>query len=196
MKEVRRWSDAALRAREQAGLSADELPLSVILAIVHVESGGDPAAHRPESQFYGLTQVGALAAIDGGLIRRDEYDQMRAAVKAAQTPDERKAARRALSAWRKRAAAPALDPDAALLTFCRCVKRYKARTHYDGASILEGIAIMWKGGAGSAADVRDDIEAGVDIEEAMRLREADPHNAIPSLREYVRRARAAHAIYD
>lgn len=172
--DVTRWSAAALRARDAAGLDADELPLSVILAIIDVESDGDPTAHRLNAQFYGLTQVGALAAIDGGLIPE---------------PPER------TSAWRRVAAAPALDPDLALLAFCRCVKRYLSRTHYDGVSILEGVAVMWKGGAGTARKVRDDVRGGADLESAMHAREVADKNPIPRLREYVRRARVAHELY-
>lgn len=193
--DVTRWSAAALKARERAGLDADELPLSVILAIVDVESDGDPTAHRLNAQFYGLTQVGALAAIDGGLISSDEYDQLRADIKAAKGAEARTAAKHALSDWRRRAAAPAMNPDAALLTFCRCVKRYKKYTHYKGASILEGVAIMWKGGAGTAERVRDDVRGGADPEDAMLAREVAPRHTIPRLREYVRRARVAHALY-
>lgn len=40
---------------------------ATILALIHVESSGDPAARRPGSQFYGLLQMGRLAAVDAGL---------------------------------------------------------------------------------------------------------------------------------
>lgn len=194
-ENVTRWADEARIARERAGLSADELPLSVILAIVHVESGGNPKARRPDSQYYGLTQVGALAAIDGGLIKANEYNQLRADLRAAKGQEARDAARAALSTWRKRAAQSAFDPDRALLTFCQCVARYKSRTHYQGISILEGVAVMWKGGAGTASKVRADIRGGAPLEDALHAREVDADNPIPRLREYVERAREAHPLY-
>jgi hypothetical protein len=39
----------------------------VILALIDVESAGDPEAHRKGSQFYGLLQMGKMAGLDVGI---------------------------------------------------------------------------------------------------------------------------------
>jgi hypothetical protein len=43
---------------------------ATVLALIAVESAGNPSAHRPLSQFYGLLQMGKNAGIDAGF--RDE----------------------------------------------------------------------------------------------------------------------------
>lgn len=175
LPDVLRWADSARVARSLAGLTAQELPTSVILAIVHVESAGDPSARRPRSQYHGLTQVGWAAAVDADLVRQPEG-----------------LSGTALADWRRDAAAPALHPDTALAALCKIVARYKSRTLYDGVTPIEGVAILWKGGAGTARRVQGSVRAGTRLEQAMLAEEAK----IPSLREYVRRARAAQIAYS
>lgn len=51
-------------------LTESKLPVPVMLAIVQVESEGDPTAHRVGSQFYGLTQVGRAVAAETGTDRK------------------------------------------------------------------------------------------------------------------------------
>lgn len=43
---------------------------TAVLALIHVESAGDPDAHREGSQFHGLLQMGRLAGIDAGMADR------------------------------------------------------------------------------------------------------------------------------
>lgn len=43
-----------------------DFPVDVVLALIHVESSGDPNARRPGSQFCGLLQMGRMAGIDVG----------------------------------------------------------------------------------------------------------------------------------
>ena len=113
--QVARWRAQAEHARAQAGLSEQEVPTAALLAIIHVESLGQPDARREGSQYHGLTQVGWAAAIDGGIISREPYDKLIIGLKAAATPEQREAARKRLSRWKRDAAKPALDPDVALL---------------------------------------------------------------------------------
>jgi len=190
--QVTRWSAQAEQARAKAGLTEQEVPLAALLAIIHVESLGQPDAHREGAQYYGLTQVGWAAAIDGGIISREPYDKLRKAQHAV-TDEERSKARAALSRWKRTAAKVALDPDQALLALCRCIQRYKSRVLYAGVSPIEGIAIMWKAGAGSSRIVQADLRAGKSLEQALIAREKA---GIPNVREYVRRANAAAKLYS
>jgi hypothetical protein len=191
--QVARWRAQAEHARAQAGLSEQEVPTEALLAIIHVESLGQPDAHREGAQYYGLTQVGWAAAIDGGILSREPYDRLRAAVAAATTDEERTKARAALSRWKRTAAKVALDPDLALLALCRCIARYKSRVLYAGVTPIEGVAIMWKAGAGSSRIVQADLRAGKSLEQALIARE---RAGIPNVREYIRRANAAAKLYS
>lgn len=191
--QVARWRAQAEHARAQAGLSEQEVPIAALLAIIHVESLGQPDARREGSQYYGLTQVGWAAAIDGGIISREPYDKLLKELKAARTPEQREAARKRLSRWKRDAAKPALDPDQALLALCRCIQRYKSRVLYAGVTPIEGIAIMWKAGAGSSRVVQADLRAGKSLEQALIAREK---SGIPNVREYIRRANAASKLYS
>ena len=170
--QVSRWRAHAERARAQAGLSEQEVPIAALLAIIHVESLGDPKAHREGAQYYGLTQVGWAAGIDGGIIEEPPARTRR---------------------WKKTAAKVALDPDLALLALCRCIARYKSRVLYAGVTPIEGIAIMWKAGAGSSRVVQADLRAGKTLEQALIARE---QSGIPNVREYIRRANAAYSLYE
>jgi len=44
---------------------------ALFLAFIHIESDGDPAAHRPRSQYYGLLQMGTAASTDVGVVNKD-----------------------------------------------------------------------------------------------------------------------------
>lgn len=43
--------------REDVGLTPEQVPTDVILALIHVESAGDAHAHRKRSRYYGLLQI-------------------------------------------------------------------------------------------------------------------------------------------
>jgi hypothetical protein len=178
---VIRWADAARAARDAAGLSPEDLPLSVILALVHVESAGDPTARRPGSQFHGLLQIGWSAAIDGGLVRDPRTGR---AWPPSWTPSQ-------AAAWRREAARPALDPELALGAFCRIVARYRGRTLYPHVTPLDGVAILWKGGAGTARTVQTAVQRGTPLSAALATAEA----TVPRLTLYVERARTARLRY-
>lgn len=65
--DVARWRPAIHEARLAAGVRADYYPDDIVLALIDVESDGDDEAHRPQSQFHGLLQMGRYAGIDVGL---------------------------------------------------------------------------------------------------------------------------------
>lgn len=48
-------------------VSHSEADPRAILALIHVESKGDPCAHRARSQYHGLLQMGRLAGVDAGM---------------------------------------------------------------------------------------------------------------------------------
>ena len=52
---------------------------------------------------------------------------------------------------------------------------------------------MWKAGAGSSRVVQADLRAGKSLEQALIARE---QSGIPNVREYIRRANAALALYS
>lgn len=64
---VTRWTAEVEQQRAARNLTATQLPTAVVLALIHVESAGDPSAHRPRSQFHGLLQMGRPAGLDVGL---------------------------------------------------------------------------------------------------------------------------------
>lgn len=49
-----------------AEILVPEVPGEIVLALIAVESAGNPSAHRDNSQFYGLMQMGRMAGIDVG----------------------------------------------------------------------------------------------------------------------------------
>lgn len=66
-EKVEYWRAALYPIRLSMGLKRCDYPDAVILALIHVESDGDAAAHRSGSQYYGLLQMGRLAGIDAGI---------------------------------------------------------------------------------------------------------------------------------
>lgn len=56
-KRVLSWADTVHEQLERFGLG-DQVHVVDVLALIHVESGGDPFAHRAGSQFRGLLQIG------------------------------------------------------------------------------------------------------------------------------------------
>lgn len=61
------WITQIEGARVNVGVTAEQYPTPVLLALIEIESGGDPEAHRPGSQFYGLLQMGRMAGLDVGI---------------------------------------------------------------------------------------------------------------------------------
>lgn len=56
-ERVERYRSLIEQIREDVGATPAEIPTDVILALIHVESAGDPHARRPRSRFYGLLQI-------------------------------------------------------------------------------------------------------------------------------------------
>lgn len=67
-KQVSRWRPIIHEVRELLGLDESAYPDDVVLALIDVESDGDPNAQKFEgTQFHGLLQMGRPAGIDTGL---------------------------------------------------------------------------------------------------------------------------------
>lgn len=146
------WLPAIREIREDLGLSECVYPDAVILALIDVESGGDPFAHREGSKFWGLLQMGPPAAKDVGLEDVSDLDG---------------------------------DGEAAIEACLRLLDRYEDR--HDGDP--RRIAVLWKGGAGTARTVEERLVAGIDLRRAMIY--ASEKHRVPRLVEYVRRFQAA-----
>ena len=63
MKDVKRWGC-------DINQICPDYKQATVLALIAVESAGNPSAHRDRSQFYGLLQMGRAAGSDAGF--RDE----------------------------------------------------------------------------------------------------------------------------
>lgn len=63
---VKAWLPAIRKIRTDLGLDERQYPDWLVLALIDIESDGDPSAHRPNSQFYGLLQIGKKNAADLG----------------------------------------------------------------------------------------------------------------------------------
>ena len=68
--QVSRWLDDIQAAKRTMGLAQVTYPDDLVLALIEVESAGDENAHRTNSQFHGLLQMGALAGEDAGFEQR------------------------------------------------------------------------------------------------------------------------------
>lgn len=66
-QSVARWRPIIHEVRELLGIRPDTYPDDVVLALIDVESDGDPEAEKFDgSQFHGLLQMGRYAGIDTG----------------------------------------------------------------------------------------------------------------------------------
>lgn len=54
---VQQWAPMIEDIREDLGITPAEIPTDVMLALIHVESAGDPQARRKRSRYYGLLQI-------------------------------------------------------------------------------------------------------------------------------------------
>lgn len=166
-KNVTQWADEIQQIAHEEGESVSSDFIAIGLALIMVESAGDPEARRPRSQFYGLLQQGRYASLDLG--------------------------------WedRGRRTAERLHGNGvlAIRSWYQLLQRYASRWEYDGAPHHLTIAVLWKGGAGTARRIRDKIQReGVGIWEACRWIETHPNRAwrIPNLTEYLRRTDRHH----
>lgn len=63
---VARWLPEIRQTRRDRGLTEDQYPDELVLALIEVESTGDPEANRDNSEYHGLLQMGQDAALDLG----------------------------------------------------------------------------------------------------------------------------------
>lgn len=118
------------------------VPADVVLALIHVESSGDPGARKSDkSQFYGLLQAGRAVGIDVGM--RD------LGVKTTANLHN--------------------NPQAALRTFSALVSRYESVTKVDGVMDPKRVALLWKAGVGFTKDVNALCSTGVEWDEAIAM---------------------------
>lgn len=171
-RNVTRWADELEAEALERGLDPD-LWVPAGLAEIAVESAGNPKAHRPGSQFWSLLQFGRLAGIDAGL------------------PDRGRNTSKPLHG----------DGERAIALWVKVVLRYKARVFYGDERVPPhvGIAILWKGGAGTARRVKDYLAKHQDrsLEQALKWIEKHPNPRcrIPNMLLYVQRIQKQHPIY-
>lgn len=128
-----------------AEIHVPNIPPAVVLALVHVESSGDPAARKrtKDSQFYGLLQMGKGAGIDVGF--RDLGIRTTKPLHG--------------------------NGVAALKAFSALMTRYADRIKdpKTGEPSPERVALLWKAGAGFTSSVNALVAAGVAWDEAVKM---------------------------
>lgn len=68
---IKQWIPVIEGVRTDYGLTADQYPTWILLSLIQIESAGNEHAHRSNSQYYGLLQIGHSAAAD--VNRRNTY---------------------------------------------------------------------------------------------------------------------------
>lgn len=142
--QVARWgADGALdEARQRAGVTAEQYPDDVLLAIIQVESGGNPAARRQNkktgkyAEYCGLVQIGHKNAADVNHAKNTDF--LGAGV------NDREVGVKSLE------------------HFIRYQEKYKGRHNYNP----DKMAIAWKAGPGSLSRYNE-REARGDSPEAL-----------------------------
>lgn len=82
-ENVKRWQPVIQRVRaDDVNLSPQQYPDWVVLALIDIESDGDPSARREGSQYYGLLQIGEDNAADVGATNSDFDGDGRASIRA------------------------------------------------------------------------------------------------------------------
>lgn len=161
--DVTRHLAAIEAARVRVGLTPSQIGLPTVLALIAVESAGDPEARKTHvySEFWGLLQMGRMAGIDVGLEDRgvDTADVVHG------------------------------DPDRALELFMRYQDRYEARHDWTPHKM----AVVWKGGPGTARTYNEALADG--MSRAAALKHAEDEHSIHNLREYLRRFRGQLHVY-
>lgn len=67
-KIVKGWLPLIRRVRQDLGLTEEQYSDDTVMALIQIESGGDPYKHRDNSQFYGLLQIGTDNGAEADLI--------------------------------------------------------------------------------------------------------------------------------
>ena len=148
-------------------IEVKNVPASVVMALIHVESSGDPSARKSDkSQFYGLLQAGRAVGIDVGM------------------RDMGRETSRKLNG----------DGPAALRTFSALVHRYEERCRdADGNLDPLRVALLWKAGAGFVRDVNALLTTGVEWDEAIDM-VAEVKGFSPV--EYLEWFKTAHGVWS
>lgn len=166
---VAQWADELQEVRQEMELGWDSYPIALGLAFISVESNGVPTARKfPASQFYGLLQMGRPAGMDVGFANKG----------------------------RKTTEALHGDGLRAIQCWYQYMNRYRERWLYESDVGLElRAAVLWKGGAGTARRIRDQVRSGaMDFWQAVRWIETHPNKKvrISNLSAYLRRMQRAY----
>jgi hypothetical protein len=123
-------------------IEVKNVPPAVVLALIHVESSGDPFARKSsKSQFFGLLQAGRGVGIDVGM--RD------LGVNTTKNLHG--------------------NGPLALRTFSALVNRYESVTLLNGKQDPKRVALLWKAGVGFTGDVNALCKTGVPWDEAIDM---------------------------
>ena len=148
-------------------VNVEGLDVRTVLALIHVESAGNPEARRVGSQFHGLLQMGHLAGLDVGM------EDM-----GVLTTNQLLG-----------------NGIAAISAFIAYVERYEARL-VTGKNASRSIATLWKGGPGTAAYIRDTLDTDTDIVFKEAVAAAQAAKKVKNLGAYLRRFDEAYSDYE
>jgi len=82
-ENVKRWRKVIRSVRaNDVNLPESQYPDWLLLALIDIESNGDPSARREDSQYYGLLQIGEDNATDVGAVNSDFDGDGRASIRA------------------------------------------------------------------------------------------------------------------
>lgn len=193
-RDVARWRPAIHEIRALLELSAQDYPAPVILALIEVESGGDPHARRTTEVTVARDSLQAhrLVTAAVGPITRTETT-LSAAVGAQfcgllQMGElaglDVGFERRGFRGWDTTAQMLG-DGRLALEAFLRYQQRYRSR--HDGEP--DRLALLWKAGPGTCSRVNALLADGVELDAAIR--QAADTLGVPNALAYVRRFRDA-----
>jgi hypothetical protein len=165
--QVERWLPAIRRIRQEEGLSERDFPDDLMLAFIHVESGGDPSAGEDRltqsgkpTQFRGLLQMGTLAGQDSNI----------AELQNGTLPLQG-------------------NGELAIRAFFKVQKRYRSSTtNFDPIQTV----ILWSRGNRPLKNYRKALASGLSEEEALRAPDVAAHNVLV----YQQKIRAARSIWS
>lgn len=139
---------------------------AAVLALIEVESAGDECAHRDRSRYWGLLQM--------------YWGYVWDALGDSDLPKERDLAERLVHC----------DGERALELFFDYMDRYQKRHNW----VQDQIAILHKGGPGTASEVQAGLRAGMSLNNAIKHAEVEV--PLPNLFKYVERFRRARTKYQ
>lgn len=163
---VTRWLGPVEQIRSQLNLDAQHYPTAAVLALIALETKGDPWCRKfSRSSYYGLLQMGAAAARDIGMKRRG-----------------------------RRTTRPLHgDGELSLELFYRYQRRYGYLVRDEHGKISERMALLWKMGPGSMKTIRQLLDEGKPLEEAVST--AARRHKVWRADAYLERFRHYHSYY-